>query len=215
MLTIKCFPMNMLEENCYIVYDESNEAVIIDCGAFGEHDENIIDKYIESHELKVVHHLCTHMHYDHCFGVFHIWDKYGVRPEFSSADEDIYRGKNDAIFGGLRDYMYQHPLPSCNQYLKNGDIVKFGSHEFKVLATPGHTPGGVCFYCERENIVFVGDTLFQSSIGRTDFPGGSYEESCKGIKEALFTLPGETIVYCGHGPNTSISFEKNHNPYVR
>ena len=215
MLTIHSLPMNMLEENCYIISDSTHEAVIIDCGALGHDDETALSDYIRENDLKIVHHLCTHMHYDHCFGIPYLWKEYGIAPEFNPADEDLYRGKGDAIFGGLREYMRREQLPVAARYLTDGDAVQFGQHTLQVIATPGHTPGGISFYCQEEDVVFVGDTLFYCSVGRTDFPGGSSEVLCDSIRTRLFTLPEDTVIYCGHGPKTSVAFEKRHNPYVR
>lgn len=215
MLKIKGFPMNMLDEMCYIVSDETRQAIIIDCGALGDSDENTIKNYIKQEQLTITHHLCTHMHYDHCFGVAFIRNEYGVAPEFNIADENLYRGEGDSIFGSLKEYMRSKQLPKASRYLSDGDDIKLGNHNFKVIATPGHTTGGLCFYCENEKIVFAGDTLFYCSVGRTDFPGGSAEILTDSIINKLFTLPDSTIVYPGHGPKTEIAFEKANNPYVR
>ena len=180
MLDIKKIPVNMLEENCYFVSDDTREAVVIDCGALTDDDRRRITDYIEDHRLQVRHHLCTHMHYDHCFGAAFMWETFHVGPEFNRADEPIYKG-----MGALT-----------------------------VLSTPGHTPGGICFYCAAEKAVFVGDTLFYCSVGRTDFPGGDSEALCESVRNKLFTLPEDTRVYPGHGPHTEIGFEKAHNPYI-
>lgn len=215
MMTIKCLPMNMLDENCYIIHDDTCEAIIIDCGALTTTDEQNLKDYVCRHNLKVTHHLCTHMHYDHCFGTAFLWNEYGVAPEFAIADEGLYRGEHDAIFGGLREHMRKAHLPAPARYLSDGDIVAFGHHSLKVLATPGHTPGGISFYCEEEKVVFVGDTLFYCSVGRTDFPGGSFDALYTSIHEKLFTLPEDTRICSGHGPQTDVAFEMQHNPYVR
>lgn len=170
MFEIKSFPMNMLEENCYIISDETCEAIVIDCGALYERDRQGIIRYVEDRRLKIKHHICTHMHYDHCFGVGFIQETFHRAPEFNVADEPIYKGKGDEIFGTLRQFMRDSNLPEAGRYLNEGDEITFGNHTLKVLNTPGHTPGGICFYCEKENALFSGDTLFHCSIGRTDFP---------------------------------------------
>ena len=179
MLDIKKIPVNMLEENSYVVSDDTREAVVIDCGALTDDDRRRITDYIEDRRLQVRHHLCTHMHYDHCFGAAFMWETFHVGPEFNRADEPIYKGMGAEIFGPL-----------------------------------AHTPGGICFYCAAEKAVFVGDTLFYCSVGRTDFPGGDSEALCESFRNKLFTLPEDTRVYPGHGPHTEIGFEKAHNPYI-
>lgn len=215
MLNIKRIPVNMLEENCYIVHDDTLEAVVIDCGAIDDNDRKKILSHIAQNHLTVRHHLCTHMHYDHCFGAAFLWENFHTAPEYSPKDEIIYKGMGSEIFGPLSQYMKNGTTPEAGRYLSEGDEVTFGHHVLKVLDTPGHTPGGICFYCEAEQAVFVGDTLFYGSIGRTDIPGGDYGQICDSIQNKLFTLPDDTIAYTGHGPSTQIGWEKRHNPYVR
>lgn len=214
MLDIKKIPVNMLEENCYFVSDDTREAVVIDCGALTDDDRRRITDYIEDHRLQVRHHLCTHMHYDHCFGAAFMWVTFHVGPEFNRADEPIYKGMGAEIFGPLAQVMKEGLTPAAARYLTEGDDISFGHHTLTVLSTPGHTPGGICFYCAAEKAVFVGDTLFYCSVGRTDFPGGDSEALCESVRNKLFTLPEDTRVYPGHGPHTEIGFEKAHNPYI-
>ena len=118
------------------------------------------------------------------------------------------------IFGPLEQSMRNGLSPKASRYLEEGDEVLFGRHGLKVLATPGHTPGGICFYCEAEKAVFVGDTLFYCSVGRSDLPGGNTGQLMDSLKNKLFALPADTTVYPGHGPQTQIGFERWHNPYV-
>ncbi len=213
MLNVKRIPVNMLEENCYIVSDDTGKAVIIDCGALYENDRNAIQTYLRENGLTVEHHLCTHMHYDHCFGAAFLADSLHVAPEYNADDEMIYNGMGSDIFGPLVLTMTQN-RPAAARYLNDGDTVAFGRHRFVVLQTPGHSPGGLCFYCEAERTVFVGDTIFRCSIGRSDLPGGNEQALLNSIRNKLFVLPDETVVYPGHGPQTQIGFEKQNNPYV-
>ena len=214
MLNVKRIPVNMLEENCYIVSDDTGKAVIIDCGALYENDRNAIQTYLRENGLTVEHHLCTHMHYDHCFGAAFIKETYGLGPEFNAADMDIYHGMGADLFGPLRHYMTTDQLPEPAAFLQDGDEIQFGTHSLKVISTPGHSPGSICFYCESEKVLFAGDTLFYASIGRTDIAGGSFEDLSRSIKDKLFSLPDEVNVYTGHGIRTQIGFEKQNNPYV-
>lgn len=214
MLKVQTIQMNMLEENCYVVYDDSKESVVIDCGALQPDDRKNLTDFVSSNSLQLRHHLCTHMHYDHCFGAAFIKATYGLGPEFNAADLDIYHGMGSDFFGPLRQYMTADQLPEPAAFLKDGDEITFGNHTLKVIATPGHTPGGVCFYCEEENVLFAGDTIFYASIGRTDIAGGNPDDLVRSIKTRLFTLPDEVNVYTGHGIRTQIGFEKQYNPYV-
>ncbi len=213
-MDIKRITVNMLEENCYVVSDDTLEAVVIDCGALTDEDCKRVTDYVGGRNLQVKHHLCTHMHYDHCFGATFMWETYHAAPEFNRADEPIYKGIGADIFGSLAKVMKDKSVPAAARYLTEGDTVPFGHHTLAVLETPGHTPGGICLYCAEEKAVFVGDTLFHCSIGRTDFPYGNNEMLCAGIRGKLFALPADTRVYPGHGPCTEIGFEKTHNPYV-
>ncbi len=214
MLDIKVIPVNILGENCYVVSDDTREAVVIDCGAFTDEDRSQVSDYIKNCRLSVRHHLCTHMHYDHCFGAAFMWQNFHVAPEFNKADEPIYEGMGAEIFGWMAQTMKGNLSPAAARYLAEGDEISFGHHALTVLHTPGHTPGGICFYCAAEKAVFVGDTLFYCSVGRTDFPGGDGETLWKSIRNKLFNLPEGTLVYPGHGLHTEIGFEKTHNPYV-
>lgn len=213
-MKIKAITVNMLQENCYIVSDDTLEAVIIDCGALCASDRSKISEYLANEHLTPVHHILTHAHYDHCFGVTFIKEQYGLAPEMHRADQAVYDGLGDGVFGGMSKVMRdaQRPLPA--RYLEHNDIVTFGQSSLQVLATPGHTPGGICLYNADQAVLFSGDTLFYGSVGRCDFPGGNGQQLVESIRTTLFTLPDDTVVYPGHGPMTQIGFEKQHNPYV-
>lgn len=213
MWKIQTFQVNMLKENCYVVSDDSREAVIIDCGALSENDRKEIEDYVRREKLNIRHHICTHMHYDHCFGAAFVWETFHRAPEFCQDDQRVYEGMGSEIFGLLVQTMQTHNIPAA-RYLTDGDLILFGSHTLKVLKTPGHSPGGLCFYCKEEKTVFVGDTLFYCSVGRSDLPGGNTDQLMDSITNKLFSLPDDTTAYPGHGPKTQIGFEKQYNPYV-
>lgn len=212
MLNIKTFRVNPISENCYIVSDETKEAVIIDCGCFNESEWAHIKRYISDNELKPVHALNTHLHFDHALGLKFVQRDYGLLPEANKGDQTLYEkmGEQLAMFFGIRDSV--SGMPKIGNYLRDGNTVTFGSHELKVLLTPGHTPGSVCFYCETEKVLFSGDTLFQCSVGRTDLEGGSQYDLMHSLTR-LSELPRETEVYPGHGGKTNIGFECDNNPY--
>lgn len=213
MLTIQRFENNAVCENCYIVSDETREAVIIDCGAYTQHEEQLISQYIENNHLKITHLLCTHAHFDHIFGNSFITQTYQVAPECHPADEQLHMGLADQ----MRMFMgqnYTKEVPKLGNFLKEGEQISFGNHKFTVIHTPGHTPGGVCFYCREEKVIFTGDSLFQMSIGRTDFPGGSYHDLIESLTKKIMILPDDVTVYPGHGDQTTIGHEKHGNPYL-
>lgn len=214
MLEIKTFCCNMLQENTYVVSDDSGECVIIDCGAYDDAERQAIVRYVNEERLKPVHLLCTHGHLDHCFGNDTIYDAFGLQPELHANDEFLAKdlAQQAADFFGLP---YDHPTPPIGRFLAKGDVITFGTHQLEVLHTPGHTPGGVCFYCQEEQVVFTGDTLFRMSVGRTDFERGSWEALLNSLRTVISQLPDDTTVYCGHGPQTTIGEEKRMNPYLR
>ena len=212
MLRIQTFEVNPLHENCYVVNDETKECVIIDCGALTEAEQNAVIAYINDEGLKPVHNLGTHGHLDHHFGDAAILSAFNLQPEVAEGDKVLMQHPREAALQMLGMDL-NIDLPAGNLKLTENEEVKFGSHTFKIIRTPGHSPGSVSFYCAEENVLFTGDTLFKGSIGRTDFPGGSMFQIISSLRE-LAQLPDKTIVYPGHGPQTSIGFELAHNPYM-
>lgn len=212
MLRIRTFEVNPLHENCYVINDETKECVIIDCGALTETEQNAVIAYINEEGLKPVHNLGTHGHLDHHFGDAAILSAFNLQPEVAEGDKVLMQHPREAALQMLGMDL-NIDLPAGNLKLTENEEVKFGSHTFKIIRTPGHSPGSVSFYCAEENVLFTGDTLFKGSIGRTDFPGGSMFQIISSLRE-LAQLPDKTIVYPGHGPQTSIGFELAHNPYM-
>lgn len=214
MLTIKVFSFNMLEENTYVVSDETHEGVVIDCGAYFQEEYLALDQYIRRNQIRLKHVLCTHGHLDHCFGNQHLYATYQLQPELHA--DDTFLGKD--LSQQAMDFFgmdYPYPTPPIGHYLTEGESIHFGTHQFKVIHTPGHTPGGVCFYCEEEKVVFTGDTLFRMSVGRTDFKGSSWQQMMNSLHHLAAVLPNDVTVYSGHGPKTTIQDEKRYNPYMR
>ena len=212
MLKIQTFEVNPLHENCYVVSDDTKECVIIDCGAFTESEQEAIITYINKNGLKPVHNLGTHGHLDHHFGDAAILSAFNLLPEVSDGDEVLMQHSKEAALQMLGMDL-NIDLPSGELRLTENNTISFGSHTLRIIRTPGHSRGSVSFYCAEENVLFTGDTLFKGSIGRTDFPGGSMFQIISSLRE-LAQLPDTTIVYPGHGPQTSIGFELAHNPYM-
>lgn len=212
-MTIKTFSFNMLQENTYVVSDDTKECVIIDCGAFYDEERQALVQYITDCELKPVHLLCTHGHFDHNFGndlVYHTW---GLRPTVSALDEWLITdipGQFEAMAGVKLNRQY----PAPGHFFVKGETIHFGTHQLHILNTPGHTPGGICFWSPEERVLFSGDTLFRMSIGRTDFERGSFADIQNSLNTVIAQLPADTTVYCGHGPQTTIGDELSYNPYL-
>ena len=211
MITVQSFEVNYFGENTYLLYDETKEAVLIDCGCMRPMEKQRLSDYIREKGLSLKRNLCTHLHLDHIFGNEYIQQTYGIGPEASQADEALPSAEEQSKAFGLPVAVKDVPLKG---YLKEGDRIAFGNSELRVLAIPGHTPGGLAFYAPNDAFVMVGDSLFMGSIGRTDLWGGSQEALVSAIRRKLLVLPPETRVYPGHGPATSIAYEKNHNPYI-
>ena len=212
MLTIKRFECNMLQENCYIISDETKQCVICDCGAYYPAERAAIVDYIRDNGLTPVHLLCTHGHIDHNFGNNTIFDEFGLKPEVHNEDQhlmDMLAEQAETLVEITLDYA----MPPVGKYFGDGDEITFGSHRLKVIETPGHSKGSVFFYCPEEAIALSGDTLFRNSIGRTDYLGGSMFQIIQSLR-MICQLPDNTVVYPGHGPQTTIGTELSSNPYL-
>lgn len=213
MLTIKTFPFNLLQENTYVVSDETNDCVIIDCGAYYEEERAAIVNHINHHQLTPRHLIATHGHWDHNLGNDTIFQAFGLQVEVAAEDEflldDLPQQFKNMIGAPLR-----REYPPIGHFFEENETIRFGHHELQILKTPGHSPGSVVFYCKEEAVAFTGDTLFRMSVGRTDFDRGSYDDLMNSLKNVLAVLPPETVVYSGHGPQTTIGDEKLYNPYL-
>ena len=213
-MDIKRFEVNPLCENCYVVSDDTKEAIIIDCGCSDEYEWVDIKKYIASNDLQVKHLLNTHLHFDHVWGNTFVHRDLGLRPAANYEDLHIYEHMDEQIRSVVGVGIPHPPLPPLGTSLLDGSEVTFGNTTLKVLATPGHSRGCICFYAEKDKVLFSGDTLFCGSCGRTDLEGGSYKDIEQSLLK-LATLPDDTQVFCGHGPSTTIGREKQYNPYLR
>ena len=211
MLQIKSFEFSPIQENTYIVYNEFNECIIIDPGCYFDEEKETLSGFIDEAGLEPKMLINTHCHLDHVFGNKYVAEKYGLTLQ-------IHEGEKKVLdFAPASGLMYNMPFDNYSgdfKYLKAGDIIRLGSDELKVLFTPGHSPASISFYSEKDGFVISGDVLFYRSIGRTDLPGGDFETLVKSIRTQLFVLPGETKVYSGHGPVTTISDEKRENPFL-
>ena len=212
MLT-KAFTFNPVGENTFLIWDEeSREAAIIDAGMSNNRENTIISEFITKENLQLKYALQTHMHVDHIWGLAYIQETYGLKPLCHAAEESIYRDVPEMT--SMFRLSMNWNLPVVERYINEGDTFQLGNTTIKVLHTPGHTPGGLSYYIESAHTLFTGDTLFKGSVGRTDLPGGNLSEEMDSIKNKIITLPSDTIVYSGHGPESSIGWELENNPYL-
>ena len=210
-MKIDHFVLGAYQTNCYVLRDSAaaTDCLIIDTGLeAGE----LVD-FLQEHKLKPVTVVLTHRHVDHISGLLELREKYpDVKVYIHKLDAEMLTGAS----GNISSLMGQSFSTAPADFVcEEGDVIESAGIKLEVIHTPGHTPGGVCLYSRNEEIVFVGDTLFAGSIGRTDFPGGSMSQLVNGIKEKLLTLPDDTVVYSGHGPTTTISQEKAHNSFLQ
>ncbi|MBQ8864820.1 MAG: MBL fold metallo-hydrolase [Bacteroidaceae bacterium] len=207
------FTFNPVQENTYLLWDEQTlEAAIVDTGAWDRQEEQSLAGSIEALGLKLKYVLQTHAHFDHTFGLPFVHRTYGLKPILHKDEADVYRQMPSmAARFGLN---MGGGMPAIGQLLSDGDELLLGTTAVRLIHTPGHTPGSSVFYIPDAGLLFSGDTLFRESIGRTDLPGGSYEDELDSIKNKLFCLPDDTVVLTGHGPSTTIGWEKQNNPYA-
>lgn len=212
-MQIKRFEFNHFSENTYVVFDETKEAAIIDCGAFFNEEKTELENFIIENNLTITHHLNTHLHIDHALGTSYIYKKFGVKPEYNKQEEELLpRLQQQAEAFGLKMEDTQVP---AGRYLEENDLIRIGNFNFKVLMVPGHSPASLCFYSEDNHCIFSGDVIFRGSIGRTDLWGGNYEQLISNIREKILTLPDDTAIYPGHGPVTTVKYERNSSPFFK
>jgi glyoxylase-like metal-dependent hydrolase (beta-lactamase superfamily II) len=195
----------------YIIYDETKECIIIDPGCYFHHEREELVDFISENNLKPIKLINTHCHLDHICGNKYVAETWGLKLEASFLDE--YNLERSIQAGKLYNMPIEHS-PPIEVNLKEGDEIRFGNSLLTILFTPGHSAGSLSFYSEEHQILIAGDVLFRMSIGRTDLPGGDFDTLISTIKTKLFILPEETIVYSGHGDETTIGDEMKNNPFL-
>lgn len=212
-MQIQVFTFNQFFENTIIVFDKTKECVIIDPGCYTISEKDTLQKYISTNNLIPVKLINTHCHIDHILGNNFIAKTYDLELEMNANDMELIKSSNEiAQLYGFTDYEMS-PLPK--KFLNEGDTLEFGNSQFKILFTPGHAPGHISLYSKKDGLLISGDVLFNNSIGRTDLPGGNYDLLIESIKNKILTLNDNTIVYCGHGPSTTIGNERLNNPFLK
>ena len=217
MLGVKAFTFNPVQENTYVLYNETGQSCIIDPGCYFPEEEKELKDFVEQNSLKPVLLLNTHCHLDHVFGNKFVHNTWGLTLHIHPLEKKLLE------FAPQSGQAWQLPFDNYDGdlvYLKEGTNIKVGTDQsdndrLEIRFTPGHSPGSLCFYHEEGRFVIGGDVLFNSSIGRTDLPGGDFKTLINSIQTQLFTLPDDTKVYSGHGPVTTVGFEKMNNPFMK
>ena len=211
MLEIKSFTFNPYQENTYLIFDDSKEAIVVDPGNYEAQENELVSKFIDENKLILKKIILTHCHLDHCLGNKYLNEKYGAELLIPFDERDLYKNvENIATLFGFVNYWHLDE----NEYLKEKDKIEFGDIKLDVLFLPGHSPGHLAFYFKNDNVCFSGDVLFYNSIGRTDLPGGDHDTLINSIKNKLFLLNPNTIIYPGHGQKTTLKNEMKDNPFL-
>ena len=211
MLTVKQFTFSPIQENTYVIYNEQGWCAIVDPGCYFANERNDLRSFVEEQALTPKFLLNTHCHLDHVFGNKFIHESYGLNLHIHPMEKAVLD------FAPVSGQMWGLPFDNYKGtlvYLNEGDTIQLGEDLLEVIQTPGHSPGSVCYYCRAQQFIISGDVLFRNSIGRTDLPGGNFESLINSIRKKLFNLPDEVMVYSGHGPETTIGYEKKNNPFL-
>lgn len=212
MSTVETFTFNPFSENTYVVYDDSRDCIIFDPGCYLAAEKAALKTFIEANRLRPVRLINTHCHLDHVFGNKWVAETWNLALEIHRDELPVLQRFPEVCKMYGVPNVEESPLPG--RFINAGDVIEFGNSWLKVLFTPGHSPASLSFYNENDGYLIAGDVLFHESIGRTDLPGGNHAQLLESIRTQLFTLPGETLVYSGHGPTTTIRHEMEYNPFL-
>ena len=210
MLTVRSFTFNPFQENTYVVHN-GKQAILVDPGCWKLHEEEELRAWLEHNGLEPVRLVLTHAHIDHVMGCAWVAERYGLKPEVHRLDLPLLRNapRQGEMFG-----VRCEPSPEPEVFLEEGMTIELGTDHLEILFVPGHAPGHVALYCKVQGFVIAGDVLFNGSIGRTDLPGGDFDVLARSIREQLYPLGDDVVVYCGHGEATTIGKERRSNPFV-
>ena len=212
MLQIKIFPVNPLGADCYVCWEDAGKACIVaDPGIYRPDEEEMVFSFLRDNGLAPEGVLLTHGHFDHAWGAAEVARRFGCPVYLSAADDPVLKGSSAML---ERLQLEKAVEPFEHQDLVDGQVLHLGGVDWKVITTPGHSPGSVCYFCEAWGVILSGDTLFAGSIGRSDLPGGDYDQLMKSLMDKVLTPPGDTDVLPGHGHPTSIAREAATNPFL-
>ena len=210
-MQIQKFTFNPFQENTYILYDQTNECIVIDPGMYTPQEEEELNEFIRGNSLMPKRLINTHCHLDHIFGNAFVHKHYDLKLEIHKGELPVLHAAPQ--FGRMYGIPYAGS-PEPEIFLDEEDTITFGHQILKVIFTPGHSPASLSFYHEESKTLISGDVLFYESIGRTDLPGGNFQVLEASIKNKLFPLGDSVTVHPGHGPSTTIGHEKHHNPFL-
>ena len=212
MITVKSFTFNAIQENTYVIYDETKECVIIDAGCYSKQEQQTLSNFIDSQNLKVVKLVNTHCHIDHVLGNEFVKNTYKVLSYMHKYEEAVLRAvPSYAPMYGFAAYQ----ASEADEFIDEKQTLNFGNSSLEILFVPGHSVGHLAFYSKDDKFCIAGDVLFYGSVGRTDLPGGNHQQLMDSIQHVMYKLPDDTTIYSGHGQTTTIGREKKHNPYCR
>ena len=212
MFQIKSFEFSPIQENTYLLYNELNECIIVDPGCYFDDEKQTLHQFVNDNHLTPKLLVNTHCHLDHVFGNKFVAETFKLKLHIHLLEQKLLE------YAPVSGLTYNMPFDNYTDdlnFIEAGQVITLGTDELEVLFTPGHSPGSVSFYCQKQAFVISGDVLFQNSIGRTDLPGGDHETLLTSIRTQLFVLPDETVVYSGHGNKTSVGEEKKNNPFFK
>lgn len=212
MIKVHKLTFNPFQENTYILSDETGESVIIDPGCYDQAEQFELESYIEKLKLTPVKLINTHCHIDHVLGNYFVAKRYNL--ELGIHKDDLVTLQSIPNYAHVYGFAGYQLSPEPGYFLKEGEQLIFGNSSVEIIFGPGHAPGHVAFYSEPDNFVINGDILFQGSFGRVDLPGGNFKTLKETITKKMFKLPDATVVYCGHGGETTIGAEKKSNPIL-
>lgn len=213
MVLVAKLTFNPFQENTYVVYDDTKECIIFDPGMYTAEERKQLSDFIEQNELKPVRLINTHCHIDHVFGNNYVHEKYEISLEIHEGELPVLEAVPQVCM--MYGVPYSDPSPMPERFIKEGDVIEFGNSKLKAIFTPGHSPASLSFYCEDSKQLIAGDVLFYQSIGRTDLPGGDMATLLGSIKDNIFPLGDDVTVYPGHGPKTTVGYERLNNPFLQ
>ena len=211
-MKVYTFTFNPFQENTYVLADDSGDCIVVDPGCYTNEEQETLAAFLTEQGLRPVHLVNTHGHIDHILGNRFVCDRYGLSPEMHG--DDVALVHSAPLYGDLWGVRVE-ASPGPSVLLAEGDAVRFGATELRVLLTPGHSPGSICLLHAPDRILVAGDVLFQGSIGRTDLPGGDYATLLASITEKILPLGDDIVVYPGHGPATTVGEERRNNPFLQ
>jgi len=212
MIKTETFTFNDFQVNTYVLYSESGDCLVIDPAFYGPEEQQQLMQFIKEKQLTVTGQANTHCHVDHILGIRFLQENYGV--PFRAHPDELPVVRHTHVMADMFGWTMD-PIDTIDEPVREGESLQLGDRELQVLPVPGHSPGSIAFYAPKEGFVITGDALFLNSIGRTDLPGGDHDTLIHSIRTRLMILPPETVVFPGHGPSTTIGFEKENNPFLR